>query len=107
MSKNTGPANKGGKQPQQPTKPQTLAQYDEDTDTDDENNSSVINDRQGGTGSQGNAQTLKKEVKNYKKCRKMYFFLTAMVGAPLCLLTNVGACLPDKESKGHQEQLPG
>jgi len=56
-------------------------QYEEDSDTDDENNSSVMNDRQGANGSQTNAQTLKKEVKNYKKCRKMFFFLTAMVSA--------------------------
>lgn len=54
-------------------------QYEDDTDTDDENNSSVINDKSGSGAAGGNSQTLKKEVKNYKKCRKLYFFLNAIV----------------------------
>lgn len=112
MSKNSGnkgDSNANKSQPEKLPPKLPIQQYDEgDTDTDDENNTSSINERQGGgtVGSGGNnAQTLKKEVKNYKKCRKMFFFLTAMV--IFSKFKFLGSCMPDQKIKGDKEQLSG
>jgi len=79
---------------------QVAQQYEDDTDTDDENNSSVINDKNGSGAAGGNSQTLKKEVKNYKKCRKLYFFLNAIVSHLIFIKPYVGPHVSNLKAEG-------
>lgn len=62
-----------------------MQSYDQDTDTDGDENNSQLNESRtngginGGEGSANSIKGLTKEIKNFKKSRKMWFFSCALV----------------------------
>ena len=43
---------------------------------------------------------MKKEVKNYKKCRKLYFFLNAIVSHLIFIKPYVGSLVSNSKAEG-------
>jgi hypothetical protein len=73
---------KANQPPPKPPKTIVVSQQQPDSDNsddDDDETSSQLTGSQGG-GSGGQVKSLAKEIKQFKKSRKMYFFISAIVG---------------------------